>query len=236
MLSVCMATYNGGKYIHEQIDSIITQLDDDDELIISDDGSKDDTISIIESFQDKRIKLFHNERHGVNQNFENALNQSHGDYICLSDQDDIWHKGKVNYVKTILQDYDLVIHNADVVDGSGNSLGYDYFSLTPQGKGFWGNLWKSRFLGCCMAFNRKLLDDALPFPTLAVGHDYWIGMLGVAKYKVLFDKKIFLSYRRHGNNVSTSAEPSDTSWFYKLFEKRCSILLCVIIRYFNKAK
>ena len=236
MISVCMATYNGERFLKEQLESILSQLDEHDELIVSDDGSRDNTLSIISSYNDKRIRLLHNTNHGVTHNFENALSSSKGDVICLADQDDVWRPGKIEFVKRTMQKYDLVVHNADVVDGSGNSLGYDYFSLTPQGKGFWGNLWKSRFLGCCMAFNRKLLDDALPFPGLAVGHDYWIGMLGAAKYKVLFDKKIFLSYRRHGNNVSTSAEPSDTSWFYKLFEKRCSILLCVIIRYFNKTK
>ena len=233
MLSVCMATYNGERFIHEQIESILSQLEENDELIISDDGSKDKTISIIKSFNDSRIKLFNNQKHGVNNNFENALTHSKGDYICLSDQDDIWHQGKADFVKRMLLSYDLIVHNAEIVDGTGRSLGYDYFSLTPQGKGFWGNLWKSGFLGCCMAFNRKLLEDALPFPKLIAGHDYWLGMLGAAKYKVLFDKQIFLSYRRHGDNASTSAEPSDTSLFYKIFTKRLAMIYCVATHYFK---
>lgn len=232
MISVCMATYNGGRFLREQLESILSQLEENDELIISDDGSIDDTVSIIESFYDSRIKLIFNEKHGVNHNFENALTHSKGDIICLSDQDDVWRQGKVEFVKRALQKDDLVVHNAEIVDSNGKSLGYDYFSLMSQRDGFWANLWKSRFLGCCMAFNRKLLDDALPFPKIIAGHDYWIGMLGAAKYKVLFDKQIFLSYRRHGDNTSTSAEPSDTSWFYKIFEKRLGIIWCVATRYF----
>lgn len=232
MLSVCMATYNGGRFLREQLESILTQLDENDELIISDDGSIDETLSIISSFDDNRIKLFHNISHGVNQNFENALSHSKGDIICLSDQDDIWRPGKVEFVKSKLQKCDLLIHNAEIVDSKGNSLGYDYFSLVPNNCGFWGNLWKSRFLGCCMAFNRKLLNDALPFPKIIAGHDYWIGMLGSVKYKVLFDKQVFLFYRRHGDNTSTSAEQSNTTWFYKIFKKRLSIVYCVISRYF----
>lgn len=230
MLSVCMATYNGEKYIREQIESIVNQLDKNDELIISDDGSTDSTISIINSFDDKRILLLHNQKHGVNNNFENALNHSKGDCICLSDQDDKWHMGKVEYVKEMLQNYDLIVHNADVVDGNGKSFKYDYFSLMPNGEGFWANLWKSRFLGCCMAFNRKIVNIALPFPSMIAGHDYWIGMIGAAKFRIKFDDSIYLSYRRHGRNLSTSAEKSNTSLFYKIFIKRWAILWCVIVR------
>ena len=233
MVSVCMATYNGGKYLHEQIDSIINQLDDNDELIISDDGSTDSTVSIIESYKDKRIKLLKNKNHGINSNFENALIHSKGDYICLSDQDDIWLEGKIAFIKKALLDCDLVVHNAEIIDGNGKSKGYDYFSYMHKGNGFWANWWKTRFLGCCMSFNRKLLNDVLPFPRKVVGHDYWIGMLGAAKYKVLFDNTIYLSYRRHGNNASPSAEKSDNSLYYKLFEKRIPILWSIIIRYLH---
>ena len=75
MHSICLATYNGKKYLRPQLDSILAQLGENDELIISDDGSTDGTIDIIQSYNDPRIKLFHNQRHGVASNFENALNQ-----------------------------------------------------------------------------------------------------------------------------------------------------------------
>ena len=94
IVSVCMATYNGEKYIREQIDSILPQLSDSDELVISDDGSSDSTIDIIQGYNDRRIRLYHNTRHGVTWNFENALRQSRGDVIFLADQDDVWKPGK----------------------------------------------------------------------------------------------------------------------------------------------
>ena len=90
MITVCIATYNGGKYISKQIDSILNQLSDSDEVIVSDDGSKDDTLDIITAFHDKRIEVFKNDgRHGVVPNFENALSKAKGDIIFFSDQDDI---------------------------------------------------------------------------------------------------------------------------------------------------
>ena len=145
MISVCMATYNGGKYIKEQLDSILPQLGKEDELVISDDGSKDNTYSIIQSYGDERIKLFYNHgKHGFVGNFENALKQCKGDYIFLSDQDDIWKVNKVSVVMEKLKDYSLVIHDAEIVDGEGISKGYTYSSGMHHSSSFLMNLWKTR--------------------------------------------------------------------------------------------
>ena len=112
MISVCMATFNGEKYIKEQIQSILNQLSLDDEVIISDDGSSDKTLEVINHINDKRIKVFTNtHKHGFTHNFENALNHANGEYIFLSDQDDIWAEEKVNKVMESLIYNDLVIHD-----------------------------------------------------------------------------------------------------------------------------
>ena len=89
--SVCMATYNGEKYIAAQIISILAQIGPDDELIISDDGSTDKTVEIIKTFRDPRIKLYqdHVFRDPI-KNFQHALTKSSGRYIFLADQDDVW--------------------------------------------------------------------------------------------------------------------------------------------------
>lgn len=88
MISVCMATYNGQKYIKEQIDSILCQLSEDDELVVSDDHSSDKTVDIISSYHDDRIKIYENvSRLGVTHNFEHALNLSKGDiilFLCIN--------------------------------------------------------------------------------------------------------------------------------------------------------
>src|SRR5688572_3666270 len=91
MVSVCMATKNGGEYLEEQINSILVQLNPEDELIISDDCSTDNTIAIVQSYKDHRIKLFQNKiPKGISKNFETSLQLSKGDYIFLADQDDVW--------------------------------------------------------------------------------------------------------------------------------------------------
>ena len=94
-ISVCIATYNGGAFIKDQIYSILLQLSQNDEIIISDDGSRDSTLNILFSFNDSRIKIYKNGgKHGVVSNFENAIKHATGDYIFLCDQDDVWMPGK----------------------------------------------------------------------------------------------------------------------------------------------
>lgn len=231
MISVCMATYNGGKYIKEQIDSILPQLGSDDELVVSDDGSKDNTCSIIESYHDERIKLLYNQgKHGFVGNFENALKQCKGDCIFLSDQDDFWKPNKVKTVMKRLKDYSLVIHDAEIVDGEGNFMGHTYYDGMHHSSSFLMNLWKTRWLGCCMAFRREVLDYCLPFPEKIEGHDYWIGMMGMLKFKYFFMPDVLMCYRRHGGNVSPSGEKSPNSLFYKLFVKRWYLLKSLFVK------
>ena len=109
-----MTTFNGEKFIETQLNSILSQLDRDDEVIICDDGSTDKTLSIIASLNDPRINLFHNSFRNVILNFESALEKAKGEYIFLSDQDDIWYENKVSELSQVLESYDLVYTNATV--------------------------------------------------------------------------------------------------------------------------
>lgn len=234
MISVCIATYNGGSFIKEQIESILRQLSFDDEIIISDDGSKDNTLEIIESLNDGRIKIFINlGKHGFIGNFENALKQAHGDYIFLSDQDDVWKPNKIECVMSYLNRYDLVVHDAEIIDGKGYSLGKTYYSTMHNKSNFIANLYSTRFLGCCMAFTKKVKDKCLPIPRGVVGHDYWIGMYANLKFKTIFINDILIGYRRHGNNLSPCSGKSKTSIFYKIFIKRIPLLWYLLIRSFQ---
>ena len=229
MLSVCVAVYNGEKYIREQIESILAQIGYDDEIIISDDGSQDNTVNIITSFHDKRIILLQNLGvHGFVSNFENALNRAKGDVIFLADQDDIWHPSKVQIVLAALEENDIVVHNAELIDGSGKSLGKTYYSTLHHHSGFWANLLESRYLGCCMAFRKEVLRYCLPFPKGIVAHDYWIGMMGMTKYRNIFISDVLISYRRHGDNASPSSEKSNNSLYYKIVTKRMGLLANII--------
>lgn len=116
MISVCMATYNGEKYIKEQLKSILKQLGPCDEVVISDDGSKDNTKDVIDSIEDKRIHYYVNSgTHGFTHNFENALRHASGNFIFLSDQDDIWMDNKVSIVMEALKTADFVTHDLSLI-------------------------------------------------------------------------------------------------------------------------
>ena len=231
MISVCMATYNGEKYIREQVDSILAQLGSDDELIVSDDGSSDATLSILRSYGDPRIKLSHNTlRHGVNGNFENALRQAQGDYIFLADQDDVWLPGKVRTCVEALRTADLVVHDCIVTDGNLHILHPSFFEIRRSASGFWKNLLCNSYVGACEAFRRSILEYALPLPSkLPVYHDGWLGSLADIKGKVKFIRTPLIYFRRHGSNTSQSARHS-TFPLSKQISYRIKLLLLIIQR------
>ena len=211
-ISVCIATYNGAKYIEEQVQSILYQLSEKDEINISVDGSKDNTLAIIKSLNDARIKVIHNTlKHGLVSNFENAIKHADGDYIFLSDQDDIWTSNKVEVCLQHLQNADLVVHNALLINASGEKSNIDFFSIRGSQSGYWKNLYKNSFIGCCMAFKSNLLNYILPFPKHILWHDMWIGLTAEKKGKTFFIPDILLYYRRHGENASPTSEKSSFS-------------------------
>jgi len=199
-ISVCMATYNGEKYIKEQLDSILSQIGKNDEVIVSDDSSTDNTIEIVKSFNDSRIKIFENQTFkSPVYNFENTLKYANGELIILSDQDDIWKPNKIHIIKTYTQKYDLVVSDADIIDEKGAILQESFYKLNGSRKGFIKNIIKNSYLGCAMAFNRKILDKTLPFPRNLPMHDWWIGLIAELYGKVYFIEDKLISHRRHGD-------------------------------------
>lgn len=221
MISVCMATYNGEKYIKEQIDSILVQLNPDDELIISDDGSIDGTLDIIKEVHDPRIKLYNFDSHCYTKNFENALSQAKGDYIFLSDQDDIWIDGKVQASISALQDADLVVTDAVVINENKNILSQSYFKQLKVKTGFIRNVIATRYIGACMAFKKDVLKSVLPIPhNQYIAHDYWIACVCEKKYRVELINKPYIMYRRHTGNASTGVSGKSNMSVIKRVIKR----------------
>lgn len=214
-ISVCIATYNGEKYIKEQLESILSQLKKADEIIVSDDNSKDKTLDIIKSLKDSRIKIFTNPKKGLISNFENALKKSRGDFIFLSDQDDIWIANKVKLCMENLISNDLVLSNCKIVDNDLNILHHSFFELNDSKKGLINNLLKNSYLGCCMAFNRKVLTKVLPFPKKIPMHDLWISFVAELFFKTKFINEPLVLYRRHGSNISVTGESSPFSLIEK---------------------
>lgn len=228
-ISVCMATFNGEKFIKAQVQSIIKQLSDADEIIISDDGSTDETINIISAFSDPRIRLVHHDSspftaakpsrsYQVTKNFENALRYATGDYIFLSDQDDVWEDDKVEGCILLFKDKkcNLIVHDATVVDESGRVIAPSYFELVKSQTGFFKNIIKNSYLGCCMVFDRSILLQSLPFPNNLIAHDIWIGLTAERNGKVAFLEKKLIRYQRHSAAVTASGMKSKNSLNFKI--------------------
>lgn len=236
MISVCMATYNGAKYLREQVDSILLQLGKSDELIVSDDGSTDATLEILESYNDSRIKIFKNDnRKGVVGNFENALMKVQGEYIFLSDQDDVWLENKVKFCVEELHKSDLVVTDCFVTDQDLNVTNESFFRERGSGSGFWKNLYKNTYLGACVAFRAELLRVVMPFPkNLPVYHEGWIASLADIKGKVTFMDFRAIYFRRHENNTSLTAKKKNLPLMVQLRNRALLLFLVVKRLIFNK--
>ena len=213
MISVCIATYNGERFIREQIDSILRQLSSDDEIIVSDDGSTDNTVSIINSIDDKRIRVIEGPRkQSPTSNFECALKASKGDFIFMSDQDDVWKPNKVNICMEWLQRYDCVVSDAEVTDSSLNPLYPSLYAIMQVRQGrIYNTIWKNGYTGCCMAFRRNVLEASLPFPKDIPMHDIWIGNVAAYKYNVKFIPDTLIYFRRHEDTTSCNGKGSKYS-------------------------
>lgn len=220
MISVCIASYNGEKFIKEQLQSILVQLEPDDEVIVSDDNSVDGTLDIIKEFEDSRIRIFLNENEkGYSQNFENSIRQASGDIIFICDQDDVWMKNKVELMKNALSNSSLAIHNASIVDSNLNLINSKtHFELYQVRKGFLMNFLRTRYIGACMAFKREILEKALPFPVnqKLCAYDYWLTLVAEYYYKVELVQDPLIKYRRHFNNASTGGVKSKNSLLKKI--------------------
>jgi len=216
-----MATYNGGKYIYKQINSILPQFSDGDELIVSDDGSTDDTISIIQAFNDKRIKIIYNKKKkGPVGNFENAILNASGKYIFLADQDDVWLANKIKVMLSYLQKYDVVVCDCMVVNDELKELVPSYFKYINSGSGFVKNLKRNTYMGNCMAFRKDIINIILPFPDNIPNHDLWIGVVADLFYKPYFINQILGSHRRHSNNASNTFDIKMNTSFFQKINKR----------------
>jgi glycosyltransferase involved in cell wall biosynthesis len=146
-ISVCMASYNGSKYIKNQITSILNQLAKSDQLVIVDDCSFDNTVNIIESLKDSRIKLFKNTKNiGVVGTFNRALKHANGDIIFLSDQDDEWLDNKVSFIKNffISNNIDMVVHDAKIMQG-GSIVTNSLFDQIGSSSGLFKNIYSNSY-------------------------------------------------------------------------------------------
>lgn len=242
MVSVCIATHNGNEYIKEQIDSILPQLDSEDEIIVSDDGSTDNTIAILQQFNDNRIKISYYQQpynplkgpqksiRFATKNFENALTKASGDIVFLCDQDDIWYPNKIEVAKDLLQTYDIIKHDFSIIDENGILLQEGFYNAEQQRNRSLYYLWRHLpFRGCCMAFKKEVLNKSLPFPTSCLQHDTWIGMIArILGFRFYYLDQPLIYHRQHKNNASELNVPNTLIYKIKYRLK----LFSQLIKYF----
>lgn len=219
-LSVCMATFNGERWVAAQLRSILDQLEPNDEVVVSDDGSTDRTVEVIRALGDHRIRLLASTafRSPV-RNFENALRNATGEVLALSDQDDLWLDGRAATIRQRFAAPPSPVHlialDAVVTDAAGAVLHPSLFRRIGAGPGLLKNIYDNTYVGCCLAFSRQLLDIALPFPRGIPMHDMWLGLLAEIFGTVEFVAGSFLSYRRHSANATDFRR-----WFMPIIQIR----------------
>ncbi|MGI9651846.1 glycosyltransferase [Chryseobacterium sp. RLHN22] len=209
-ISVCMASYNGAKYIEKQIDSILSQLILGDELIIVDDNSIDNTVSLIKNYNNDFIKLVENERNiGHVKTFEKALALAKNKYLCLADQDDVWIEGRLEKLEKKIRKEKVFFVASNFKPKFENNSNYREFIRlkTKSSSKYIVNILrifqgKSAYYGCTMMIDKKLLSFILPFPGYVEAHDLWIAMNANILKSVYHLEDNTLLYTVHQNNVS----------------------------------
>lgn len=235
-VSVALASYNGAPYLGPQIDTILACLTDGDELVISDDGSTDETLNLVRSVisRDSRVRLTTGPGRGVMANFEHALSQCSGEVIFLADQDDLWLPNKVDVVTAVFAadaDVMCVVHDMEVVDGDLGILHTSYFKARGSKPSLLSNLVRNSYVGAAMAVRANLLAVALPIPPSATMHDLWLGANGALFGRTTLYPGVLGRYRRHGSNLTELNSPGRLQLMISGRVRMVALLIQQIWRY-----
>lgn len=221
-VAVLMSTYNGEKYLREQVDSILNQQNVDLQLFVRDDGSSDGTKEILKEYaqSDANVHTEFAENVGVGDSFMNLLYSVPDtfDFYAFSDQDDIWYGNKLYEAVKLLKERDKLLYasNQENVDKNGNTLGLRWDTddkrvfLSPE-----GIIGTNVLCGCTMVMTGKfvkLISEESRRPSETVlnikNHDGWIAVVAATYDGLVYDNRAFIKYRQHGNNVVGSYKPS----------------------------
>jgi glycosyltransferase involved in cell wall biosynthesis len=222
-LSVALCTYNGERFLREQLESIASQSRPPDELIVCDDGSSDNTLAIIKRFALEApfpVRLDVNPTNlGSTKNFELAISRCRGDVIALSDQDDIWQTGKLAEMERVLREspsVGAVFSDADIVDEELKPLGYklwDRYGFTKTrrrqlvgGRAFQVLLEQNAVTGATLAFRSWLKEWVMPIPDCWM-HDAWIAAVIAALSDMCIIEEPLIQYRQHTQNQVGGRKP-----------------------------
>ena len=209
-IDILLATYNGEKYLKEQIESILNQTYSNFRLLISDDCSQDNTLEILKEYEEKddRVEVFLQEQNlGYVKNFEFLLSQVENEIYALSDQDDIWLDDKLECAVNKLEEENADLYFSDLylIDQNGKQISDSFW----KEKGFYKKIIKDKkykglilnnyVTGCTIVSKKQYIKDIIPFPKDMM-HDYWIALVTSLKGKIIYDRQPHIKYRQHGNN------------------------------------
>lgn len=205
MISIALCTYNGAAFLEEQLMSILNQSYRNIEVIIVDDCSTDNTNEIIEKIANlhPQIKHFKNEKNlGFNQNFEKAIQLARGDFIAISDQDDVWELNKIESLLNHIGNNWLIFSNSQFIDENGNLIDgqilSDHFAL--KDRDFKSLLFSNFVTGHTVLFSRDFLNYLLPIPKLGY-YDWWMGFVALYHHKIICLNQKLTLHRIHSSSV-----------------------------------
>ena len=219
-ISFIIAMCNGGQFIEAQLTSIMKYLGSDDEIIICDDASDDNTVEVVEKLVDDRISLFKfEERVGYQKNFERAAKRAKGRYVFFSDQDDVCLPSRIPSSIDALRTKGCVFGDVIVVDQDLKVLEPSYFDWRGlRGTSVGRMILRPMAIGATMACTREFLLRSIPFPA-NVPHDQWISCLAGAVNELTVVREPFIKYRRHPSAVSATGRASLRPLRTILFER-----------------
>jgi glycosyltransferase involved in cell wall biosynthesis len=223
-ISICLATYNGEKYLKEQFDSLVNQTISPYEVILQDDCSTDGTVEIARQYMDKlNLKIYLNEINlGFTKNFESVLQKATGDLIAPCDQDDIWKSDKLEILLSNLGKNSLVYSNSLLVNCNGESLGERL--STRLGNVFMDSKSPLNFIFAnsisahAMLFKKELLQYLFPFPK-NIFFDAWIGAVASSLNGVKYIDQDLVYYRQHDTNTLSNKKKIKRNILEKVIEK-----------------
>ena len=210
LISIAMCTYNGERYLAEQLDSIVNQSYINLEIIVVDDCSSDGTVDILTDYakRDGRIRLICNDENlGFVRNFEKAISESRGDLIALADQDDIWFPEKIAKLAEDIGDDWLIYSKVGVIDGSGVRQNIEF----PNVNRLEGYCALSLILNNCVTghaclMKRAVIELAMPAMSKMPYHDQWLAIVAASRGKLKAGGEILSLYRKHDSNAVWSAK------------------------------
>ena len=211
LISIAMATYNGSKYMKEQLDSIYAQTYKNFEVIVVDDLSTDETVQILEQYKRKYgLTYFVNDKNmGVTKNFEKAISLCKGEYIALVDQDDIWLPEKIEVLYENIGAASLIYSNAGIVNAKSEIQNktaksiYPLYELDSNTRDLYKYIVLHSFiLGCSTMFKKELLPDLIPIYQTKRNHDWFLTVCAYNNNGIKYIDEVLFYYRHHNNNYS----------------------------------